>query len=70
MTQRSSRVVPFVGTDGIIHRVSNDTNDDWVDKWTGRLVVQVFAQCEDFVAGRIEEGRAISCLGCIAAGEE
>ena len=52
--------------DGLIHRVSTDTNVEWLFQYHG-TVQRAIAQCGEFVVGYItsESRAAVTCVRCI-----
>ena len=60
-------IVPFEDEDSnLIHRVSADTNQAWINGYRGKRV-SVLMQCGAYAIGRIvEDAVLVTCMVCMA----
>lgn len=59
--------VPFAADDGLFHRVSADTQRDWIEENYVNPNVRLLTQCGSTLVGRIHRinSHMVNCLACI-----
>ncbi len=60
-------VIPFkAADDGMIHRLSADTNPEWIAQFHAAELLHCIMQCGAFVDGAlVARGTLVTCIACI-----
>lgn len=59
-------VIPFIASDGLVHRVAADTQPTWIYKNLDKAQVNLLTQCGLYGHGHMhpEGSRVVNCLAC------